>query len=190
MCITTNYDSNGQKLYQGPYDCTNIQFFQSQMKRMRRRPPPKYRRSRIQPRIWTKATPSICWSRNGGKLLLQHILSTPPFHNHPGELKPKDYADEKFVCDMCLAHVSFRNMEKHKSQRCQVCGHHHINLGQVHQCKMCVWKSCKDCNISGRKIWETEFSFKTSRCGCGHYHTAGYICTVSDPSSRGKVRKL
>ena len=124
----------------------------------------------------------------------QHILSNPPFNSHPGELKPlekpKDYADEKFVCDMCLAHVSLRNMENHKSLRCQVCGHHHINLGQVHQCKMCIWKSCKDCNISGRAMGKRRFSFKTSRCGCGHYHKGGYICTVSEPSSRGKVRKL
>ena len=124
----------------------------------------------------------------------QHIPSNPPFNNHPGELKPleklKDYADEKFVCDMCLAHVSLRNMEKHKSLRCQVCGHHHINLKQLNQCKTCIARSCKDCNISRREVEEREFSFTTSRCVCGHYHTAGYICTVSEPSSRGKVRKL
>ena len=189
-----NFNVNGPKLYKYLYDNTKIHIFQSQMKRMRRRPPLKYRRSCIQPRIWTKATPSICWSRNGGKLLLQHILSSPFFHNYPGELKPlekpKDYADEKFVCDMCLAHVSLRNMENHKSLRCQVCGHHHINLGQLHQCKMCVWKSCKDCNISGRAMGKRRFSFRTSRCGCGHYHKGGFICSDSGPSSQGKVRKL
>ena len=98
-------------------------------------------------------------------------------------------------CDMCLEKVRSRNLEKHRNRRCQFCGHHHICLGRIFHCSRAI-ESCKRCNLSHSLLPSPNMTLTMigrakaamRRCGCGHYHKAGYICSVSEPSSLGKVR--
>ena len=149
------------------------------------------------PGIWTKATPSICWSRNRGKLDNCSRTSINIWFDQPG--KPNRLTvnkDSMVKCDMCLEKVRFRNLEKHRNRRCQFCGHHHICLGRIFHCSRAI-ESCKRCNLSNSLLPSPNMTLTMigrakaamKRCSCGHYHKAGYICSVSEPSSLGKVRR-
>ena len=94
------------------------------------------------------------------------------------------------LCDLCDAKVSLKKMEQHMKLKCQVCGHHHRQHGQLDYCCLCI-RRCKKCGPSlSRHMARNIVMQKRPRCDCGHYHVDDRTCNVFAGPSLSALRSI
>ena len=134
--------------------------------------------------LWTKASPSIKWSKNEckGKCLLSIIALNVTVSG--GSKNLKAYEKSLVQCNLCEAEVSLGRLEQHRRLRCLVCDHHHPNHGSPDSCCSCL-KRCKKCGPFQPTMRLCHIQSRP-RCNCGHYHAVGRTCSshaVPSPSN-------